>query len=295
MEVVNHSDNMGVIPEPVQASQMSNTDGFTDIDLELQRREEAQLLSKIQELPPMTRRDFLRGLFYTTSAAVLAACAPKPVQEALSASVKETNPTTTLELEKYAYVKDPQRLNSNDFIKGAVNFPSAILDRSPFAKNDWGEPLFLRYGGQFSEVTFLHSTGQKPPVVGEILPIMYKVPSNTSVKEVDVVPYAISTGSESKKVDLNDGKIHYVVPIVTTGTSKGIVQKIENNQVVNQPYQPFEVAPDSVSGSTQGFLSWAVLTEIGNEVVVEGVATSNSGIYIDPNSVPNEVSEVIGK
>ncbi len=119
---------------------------------------------------------------------------------------------------------------------------------------------------------------------------MYKVPSNTSVKEVDVVPYAISTGSESKKVDLNDGKIHYVVPIVTTGTSKGIVQKIENNQVVNQPYQPFEVAPDSVSGSTQGFLSWAVLTEIGNEVVVEGVATSNSGIYIDPNSVPNEVS-----
>lgn len=294
MEGINQNDNMGVIPEPVQASEMSNTDGFTDIDLELQRREEAQLLSKIQELPPMTRRDFLRGLFYTTSAAVLAACAPKPVQEALSASVKETIPTPTSEFEKYAYVRDPQRLNTNDFIKGAVNFPSAIVDRSPFAENDRREPLFLRYGGQFSEVTFLHSTGQKPPVVGEILPLMYKVPTNTSVKDIEVVPYAISTGSESKKVDLSDGRIHYVVPIVTTGTNKGIVQKMENGQVVNQVYQSFEVMPDSVSGSSKGFLSWVVLTEIGNEVVVEGVATSNSGVYIDPNSVPKEISELMG-
>lgn len=284
MEGVNQNDNMGVIPDTL--SQSSKVE---------QNPDQKELNEIFKKVPEVSRRDFLR-IAGIAALGLLAACAPKPFQDTLRyATEPNSNPTSTPELEKYAYVRDPQRLNSNDFIKGAGHFPSAIVERSPFAKNDRGEPLFLRYGGQFSEVTFLHSTGQKPPVVGEILPIMYKVPSNTSVKEVDVVPYAISTGSESKKVDLNDGKIHYVVPIVTTGTSKGIVQKIENNQVVNQPYQPFEVAPDSVSGSTQGFLSWAVLTEIGNEVVVEGVATSNSGIYIDPNSVPNEVSEVIGK
>jgi len=155
-------------------------------------------------------------------------------------------------------------------------------------------PLFLRYGGQFSEVTSLHYTRQRPPVVGEILPLMYKVPTNTSIKEIEVVPYAISTGSETKKVDLNNGMIYYVVPIVTTGTSKGIVQKIENGQVVNQPYQPFEVVPDSVSGSTQGFLSCTVLTKIGNEVVVEGVAGSSNKIFVDPNSVSEEITGIVG-
>ena len=283
MEGVNQSDNMGVIPDRL----IQNNRGE-------QNPEEKELNEIFKKVPEVNRRDFLK-IAGIAALGLLAACAPKPVQDTLRyATEPNSNPTTTPELEKYAYVKDPQRLNSNDFIKGAVNFPSAIVDRSPFAINDRREPLFLRYGGQFSEVTFLHSTGQKPPVVGEILPLMYKVPTDTSLRDIEVVPYAISTGSESKKVDLNDGRIHYVVPIVTAGTNKGIVQRIENGQIVNQAYQSFDVIPDSVSGSSKGFLSWAVLTEIGNEVVVEGVATSNSGVYIDPNSVPQEVSELMG-
>jgi hypothetical protein len=294
MERINRNDDMGVIPKPLQAEGRNNTNGLVpENDLVLQEKEEALLLGKIRELPPMTRREFLRGLIYTTSAAVLAACAPKPVQNTGGNFEKHAN-TQTAELEKYAYVRDPKRLNTNDFIKGVEDFPSAIVERSPFATNDRGEPLFIRYGGQFREVTYLHFTGQKPPGVGEIIPLMYKVPTNTQVNEIEAVPYAISTGSASKKVDLNDGMIHYVVPIVTTGTNNGIVQKIENGQVVNQVHQPFEVVPDSVSRSSKGFLSWAVLTEIGNEVVVEGVASSNCGVYIDSNNVPSEVSEIIG-
>lgn len=283
MEGVNQSDSMGVIPDTL----------IQNIKVE-QNPEEKELNEIFKKVPEVSRRDFLK-IAGIAALGLVAACAPKPVQDTLRyASDPNSNPTTTPELEKNAYVRNPQRLNANDFIRGAGQFPSAIVERSPFATNDRGEPLFIRYGGKFSEVTYLHYTGQKPPVVGEIVPLMYKVPTNTQIREIEVVPYAISTGSASKKVDLNDGMIHYVVPIITSGTNNGIVQKTENGQVVNQVHQPFEVVPDSVSGSSKGFLSWAVLTEIGNEVVVEGVASPNCGVYIDSNNVPLEVSEIIG-
>lgn len=200
------------------------------------------------------------------------------------------------EFGKEFFVGNFTRLNSNDFIIGVEGYPNAIVDRSPFASNDRGEPLFLRYsGGQFDEVTYLHYTGEKTPVVGEILPVMFKVPEDIGNLELDLIPYAISVKSERAKIKFNDGKNHYLVPIVTSGNSTGIVDIIKNGEIVNGIYKSFEVKPDNVSGLTKGYLSFVVLTEIGNELVVEGVIEHNNNFFVDRDNIPEEISSLMGE
>jgi len=256
--------------------------------------EEKQLINTFREVKdPISRRDFLRlaGIFAVGLGAV--ACTPKQSfrDEKLESTVDAMRPesTKTPEIEKSILVNNPIRLNTNDFSIGAEGYPSAIVDRSMFAKKENGEPLFLRYtGSQFNEVTYLHYTGERPQVVGEILPLMYKVPENIGDMEINIVPYSISVQSERAKINLNDGKNHYLVPIITSGNDSGIVQS-------NGAYKSFEVKPDAVSGNTRGYLSWTVLTEIGNELIVEGVVNGKSGIYIDPNNVPEEITSLINE
>ncbi len=202
-------------------------------------------------------------------------------------------PTEAIKWEdREVYVKEPTRLNTNEFIIGAEGYPTAIVDRSPFAVDENGEPLFLRYtGGFFDTVTYLHYTGQKPPVAGEIIPLLYKIPEDVGDKEIGIVPFAIAVPGDLESMNLNDGKDHYVVPIVTSGTSSGIAKRIVNgeNGKVLTPNDRFLIKPDKETGNHIGYLSWAVLTKIGNELIVEGVSTFNK-IYLDPNQeVPMEL------
>ncbi len=194
--------------------------------------------------------------------------------------------------EREVYVKEPTRLNTNEFIIGAEGYPTAIVDRSPFAVDENGEPLFLRYtGGSFDIVTYLHYTGQKPPVAGEIIPLLYKIPEDVADQEIGIVPFAIAVPGDLESMNLNDGKDHYVVPIVTSGTSSGIAKRIVNgeNGKVLTPNDRFLIKPDKETGNHIGYLSWAVLTKIGNELIVEGVSTFNK-IYLDPSQeVPMEL------
>lgn len=279
------ASNVPQVPErseqPVVEQEMKITD------------EEKSLVSTFRKLPedPVSRRDFLRiaGIF---AAGMAVGCAPQPVQDVLSPTVDRIQPESSEEEKKEfkdILLKDPIRLSTREFVRGAQGYPNAIVDRSMFAKKENGEPLFLRYSGsQFDEVTYLHYTGEKPPVVGEIVPLMYKVPEDIGDMEIDIVPYAISVKSEISKINLNDGKNHYLIPIITSGNDSGVVP-------ANGPYKSFEVKPDSVSGNTNGYLSWAVLTEIGNELVMEGVTSGRSGIYLNPNSVPEEISSLINE
>lgn len=212
-----------------------------------------------------------------------------------SLSFKQT-PSSMEYIGKEFLLNDPIRLNQRDFSIGVEGYPDAIIDRSMFATKENGEPLFLRYsGGQFNEVTYLHYTGERPYVVGEILPLMYKVPENIGDIDVEVVPYAISIQSEREKINFNDGKNHYLVPIVVSGSNSRIVDRFKNGEVVNSAEKPFEVKPDSISGSTKGYLSYAVLTEIGNELVMEGVIENNNSFFIDTNNIPEEISSLINE
>ncbi len=239
----------------------------------------------------VSRRRFLEILATGAAGGLLAACTRGSSENNVNLpSLPMESEMEEEEKENYEniYVKDPIRLNANEFVKGVSEYPNAIIERSQISKNDRGEPLFIRYGGQFNEVTYLHYTGQIPPVVGEILPFMYKLPQDMKGRVVDIVPYAITVQSEIKKIDFNDSQNHYVIPIVTSGNDSGIVQRMENG-----PSKAFEVVPDGVSGNTKGFLSWAILTEIGNELVLEGVSIGNSGIYIDQSNVPEEIQSLL--
>ena len=70
-------------------------------------------------MPEVSRRTFLKIASIATLEPV-ATCAPKPVQDTLRYTTEtKSTPTPTPELEKFAYVRDPQRLNVNDLIKGA--------------------------------------------------------------------------------------------------------------------------------------------------------------------------------
>lgn len=261
-----------------------------EVEINEEERKLVNTFRKVED--PMNRRDFLRVAGIFAAGLAVAGCTPKQPfrDEELKSTVEAMSPlqTNSMEIGREFLLKDPIRLNPKDFSIGAEGYPTAIIERSQISKNDQGEPLFIRYGGQFNEVTYLHYTGQIPPVVGEILPFMYKLPQDMNDKEINIVPYAISIQSEIKKIDFNDSQNHYVIPIVTSGNNSGIVQRMENG-----PSKSFEVVPDGVSGNTRGFLSWAILTEIGNELVLEGITVGNSGIFIDQNSIPEEIQSLI--
>jgi len=263
--------------------------------------EEKNLVNTFRKVEdPMNRRDFLRLATIFAAGLGVAACTPKqPFKDEELKSTTEAMrqlPTNAMEVGREFLLKDPIRLNPGEFSIGAEGYPTAIVDRSMFAKKENGEPLFIRYSGsQFNEVTYLHHTGEKPPVVGEILPLMYKVPEDVADMEENIVPYAISVQSERAKIKFNDGKNHYLVPIVTTGNSTGIVDIIKDGEVVNGAYKSFEVKPDSVSGLTQGYLSFAVLTEIGNELVMEGVIENNNIFLVNRDNIPEEISALMGE
>jgi len=263
--------------------------------------EEKELIKTFRQVEdPMNRRDFLRLAAIFAAGLGVAACTPRQSfrDEELKSTVEDMRPlpTNAMEIGREFLLKNPLRLNPRDFSVGVEGYPTAIIDRSMFAKKENGEPLFLRYSGsQFNEVTYFHHTGERPYVVGEILPLMYKVPEDIGNMEVGIVPYAISVKSDRAKISFNDGKNHYLVPIVTTGNSTGIVDIIKNGEIVNGIYKSFEVKPDNVSGLTNGYLSFAVLTEIGNELVVEGVIENNNHFLIDSENIPEEVSSLMNE
>lgn len=293
-EVVSEvSSNMPRMQEEIEVPKEER-----EIEISDEERNLVNTFRKVED--PMNRRDFLRLTAIFAAGLGVAACTPKQPfrDEELKSTVEAMRPlpTNAMEVGKEFLLKDPIRLNPREFSIGVEGYPTAIVDRSMFAKKENGEPLFIRYSGsQFDEVTYLHHTGEKPPVVGEILPLMYKVPEDVADMEADIVPYAISIQSERGKVNLNDGKNHYLVPIVVSGSNSRIVDRFKNGEVVNSAEKPFEVKPDSISGSTKGYLSYAVLTEIGNELVMEGVIENNNSFFIDTNNIPEEISSLINE
>jgi len=237
-----------------------------------------------------TRRDFLKLSAKIAAAALLAACSPRQETTQNSNNTPQKPEQDTPPENGEIILTNPISLDPRVFVQNLSDYPTAISDRSPFARNEKGEPVSLRYGGtQFPEVTYLHYTGGKPPVVGEIAPVMYKLPLYPSEKNVQIAPYAISTQYKTEQFDLNDGTNHYVVPIVTTGNDSGIFKQKQNTS-----NKDFDVKADNFSGSNRGYLSWALLTELGNELVVVGV-TRNADIYISPNNVPQEIKNLIGE
>lgn len=253
-------------------------------------QDEKQLVNIFRNIPDdeISRRDFLKFCAIVATGFAMSACSPdSPVPVALVEQPEQ--PEDGVETGDII-LENPIRLNTNYFVQDVPNYPNAISERSPFATNGNGEALNLRYGGiPFPEVTYLHYTGVKPPVVGEIIPLMYKLPQYTSEKKVQIAPYAISTQYKIEQYDLNNGMNHYVVPIVTTGTDSGIIARDTNSS-----HTPFEVKADSFSGNNKGFFAWALLKEIGNELVVVGV-TKRAHIYINANSVPEEISSIVNE
>lgn len=294
------SSNEEVVKNIVSEVSLTTEQEVKEIEKEGINPEERGLIDTFRSVKdPINRRDFLK--FASVFAAGIAVgCAPKPVQDILKSTTESMYPKET-EIPKVAVKREilldgPKSLNTKEFSIGTEGYPNAIVDRSMFANKENGEPLFLRYSGsQFNEVTYLHYTAERPPVVGEILPLMYKVPEDIDDREIGIIPYAISIKSDRASIKFNDGKNHYLVPIVTSGTNSGIVQNMREGQAVNTSYRAFEIKPDNVSGNTSGFLSWAVLTEIGNELVVEGVTYGAPKIYIDFNNIPIEVKELMGE
>ena len=269
-----------------------------------------QVMGKIGEtvngMEEMDRRTFIKVAGTTMMAAFLAACGVKPSEQSESAIpntpvVPTERPILGVEQEYaergYVLVKDPYRLDSSEFIKGEKGYNTAIAEKFPFPKiGETDEKLTLKYGDEnFPVVTYLHHTGGKPPVAGEILPLIYKLPKDN--KGVEITPYAISVGGvASRNIDSNDGFERYLIPIVTSGTDSGIVPNVVNGEIVNSTNKAFEIVPDGVTQNRHGFLSWALLAKKEKELVVEGVVNNNTTkMYIDYKDIPSEISSLIGE
>lgn len=267
---------------------------------------------KINSVPDLTRREFLSKLkniaIMGGIGATLAACGVKP--EDLNAVVKEgesTQPPSTVPTEiqlegtereyaerGYTLVENPFKLDTTKFIMGESGYRTAIAERFPFAPIDEsGKTYSLKYGRGGEEVTYLHYTGTKPPVTGEILPLIYRLPGK--VRSLEVAPYAISNPANTpKEILITDTDECYLVPIVTSGSGTGIVPNTHAGNLVNTSYPSFKIIPDSISQNDNGFLSWALLEKQGEEIVMVGVV-NNMGkekIFVNYKNVPKEISNL---
>ena len=251
----------------------------------------------------MSRREFFKkvAIFAGATAVGLSGCAPRREQSVSETPVTEINPTpmpTEVPLEGtekeyaergYTLVEDPFKLDTTKFIMGESGYRTAIAERFPFASIDESENTYsLKYG----RGTFLHYTGSKPPVTGEILPLIYRLPSK--VKSLEIAPYAISVQANvAKEIQISDTDEYYLIPIVTSGSGTGIVPNTYEGNLVNSSYPSFKVIPDTISQNENGFLSWALLKKQGEEIVMEGVVNNVSAkIFVDYKKVPEEISKI---
>ena len=269
----------------------------------------SEIGEKINSMPAVSRRNFLRMVGTTTAGAFLAACGVNT--QSLDAEQESKLPTpvepvpTEMPLEGmekeyeergFTLVKDPVVVEPR-FVKGVTGFNTAIAEGFPFPPIDGsGKEYILKYGKDFDEVTYMHYTGQIPPVVGEILPLAYRLPEKAKEKDIEVVAYAISVPTNiGKKVEFTKESEHYLMPIVTTGSDSGITPTTSEGKIVNSSYPPFEVVADSISQNSNGYLSWVLLTKMEEQVVVEGIINNGSAkLFIDFKNAPKEVLSVYG-
>ncbi|MFA5622749.1 MAG: hypothetical protein WC981_00765 [Candidatus Dojkabacteria bacterium] len=295
---------------------IKNVDIQTDYTTESEKSDEmiargvlAEIGEKIDSMPPTSRREFIKIVGTATLAGFLTACGIKNSDFETEQESKLPTPVEPVPTEKplegiekeyeergFTLVKDPLVVEPR-FVKGVTGFNTAIAEGFPFPPIDEsGKEYILKYGKDFEEVTYMHYTGEIPPVVGEILPLVYRLPEKAKKKDIEVVAYAISVPTNvSKKVEFTNDSEHYLMPIVTSGSNSGITPTTSEGKIVNSSYPPFEVVADSVSQNRSGFLSWVLLTKMEDQIVVEGIVNNNSAkLYIDFKNAPKEVLSVYG-
>lgn len=268
----------------------------------------SEIGEKVNAMSEVSRREFVKILGTTFLAGLFTACGVKtpPSTEVISEPFSPNTPEplpTQKPLEgtageyaerEYSLVKDPKRINKGEFILGDSGFRTAIAENFPFpAIDESGKKYILKYGNENETVTFLHYTGEKPPVTGEIIPILYKLPENFKGKRLEVFPFAISVqGNQSKEIEI-DSDGYLLIPIVTSGSNTGIVPNTYEGKLVNSMYPEFKVKPDSVSQNESGYLSWALLRKDGENIVMEGVVNNTSAkIFVDYTKIPPEISDM---
>lgn len=293
---------------------IKNTDIQPDVELSGVDTATQEVMSdigeKINSMPPISRRKFLTIVATIGAGTLLTACGVKSensdtVQQESKIPTPADHVPTEEPLEgmekEYAerdfiLVKDPFLVEPK-FVKGVSGFNTAIAEGFPFPPIDEsGKGYILKYGKDFEEVTYMHHTGERPPVVGEILPLAYRLPEKAKEKEIEIVAYAISVPNNmGKKVEFTNESEHFLMPIVTTGNDCGITPTTADGKIVNSTYPPFEVVPDAVSQNKNGYLSWVLLTKIEDNIVVEGIVKNSSAkLFIDFKTVPKEILSVYG-
>ena len=295
-------------------------ESFNNIEVPVNSMEEAQKSIKevVDKVPDPERRKFLAGLGLFGAASLLAACGVDPSRVEVNikedSSEPESVPTTEIQetvqpqlsgieaeyAEKgYILAKDPFRLDIDTSMTGVEDYPTAIAEDVMFGPlYSGGNPGILKYGGEtHPTVTYMHYTGKEKPVAGEVIPIAYRLPQSAIDKGVEIKPYAVSMpGNLGKLIEFKSNTEYFILPIVTSGTDSGIHPIVQNGQIVNSTYKPFEIESDSMTGSKDGFLSWALLSQKSNqgEIVMEGVVNNAvSNIVIDYQNIPEKIQQVL--
>ena len=267
----------------------------------------------MDRVPEIDRREFLKGSAFVIGGAILSACGinleelggegdvntqpeivpdiPKedvsePVLEGIEAEYAEWG---------FTLVKEPFKLDTSKFVLGAPNFNTALSEGFNFGPiNEEGKSYTLQYGDESRVVTYLHYTGQKPPVVGEILPLIYKLPEGAKQKGLKVAPYAISNPENvSENVVFDSESEYYIIPIITSGSNSGVVPVTSNGEIVNSYYKAFEIKVDPVSQNPEGYTSWALLRQNNEKIIVEGVVNNTDAkMYVDFRNAPQEIIDI---
>lgn len=259
----------------------------------------------------MDRRTFLKNSAFVLGATFLAGCGIKvdepdevtPQAEIIPEGTNEDVSEPMLEGVEAEYVergftlvKDPFKMDTSKFVLGATNFPTALAEGFSFGPVDGeGHSYILQYGDENTEVTYMHYTGKKPPVVGEILPLIYKLPETMKEKGLEVSPYAISAPANMPKgVEFKEGSKYLLAPIVVSGSDSGVLPTTYNGEIVNSNYGAFDVVPDSVSQNRAGFTSWVLLEQDGDKIIVKGVVNNNKAkMYINyKEDVPEDIVKI---
>ncbi len=160
--------------------------------------------------------------------------------------------------------------------------------------------------GYFDEVTFLYSPEGSSLKAGQIFPYMIFLPSDAYGKAFRAVNYADSPKNIERDIytDTREPAATYLVmPIITTSHSDILPPSVdENGNIINKEYESFVIEPGGTTGSTTGYLSWAImkLTKDSDkdyfdlEFLGIQAPSSDNKLYMELEKVPDDIVDKCG-
>ena len=204
---------------------------------------------------------------------------------------------------------------------GGVDYTISSIDSSLGAYDQYGnyysgaipEGGILNAGGvkfkltyetkYFDEVTFLYAPDGSSLKAGQIFPYMVFLPPEAYGKAFIAMNYADSSKSTVREIytDTREPATYVAMPVITTSPADIISPYYFNadGDMVMDNSKSFQILPGGTTGSTTGYLSWAIMKLTKDEskdyfdLELLGILTvgSDNKLFMELNDVPTDIVE----